>query len=556
MTPINNVSQNQATKPAWELPAWQLLRQHFRTLQIVSMNELFAADLDRFAHFSLEAAGLFLDYSKNHITAQTMHLLVHLANACRLKEKITGLFAGEIVNSSEAQPALHTALRHPQTSAMVNGTLIAPLIVTAKKQMFALAESLRAGTYLGATGEAIRDVVHIGIGGSELGPRLVCEALQLAAKTEPRIHFVANMDPEVIEATLQRLQPASTLFILASKSFTTEETLANGTIAKQWLIEAMGESASWQQHFVAITEHSNRAESFGVPKPNILPLWSWVGGRYSVWSTIGLPIAISSGCEQFDALLRGASTMDEHFLKAPLAANMPVILALLGIWYHNFHDAQSTAVIPYAEALVSLPDYLQQLVMESNGKNVRHDAGPVEVATSPIVWGGTGTNSQHAYFQLLHQGAHLIPADFILPLQSRSSYASQHQHLIANCLAQAQVLLCGKSKAQLQAQLRQQGFSLNASQALAAIQALPGNRPSNTILMPQLTAENLGALLALYEHKTFVQSVLWDINAFDQWGVQWGKEAAKALLPALESSDTNDLICDASTRGLINRVIG
>ena len=534
------------------LPAWQALSEHRAAMQDFSMREAFAADPLRFNTFSLSGCGLFLDYSKNLITQQTRDLLVQLADEVKLSDAIKAMYSGEILNASEQRPALHTALRRPVGDKLnVNGANVMPEVHKVLNQITELVTRIHDGLWRGYTEKPITDVVNIGIGGSFLGPELVSEALLPYSQKGVRCHYLANIDGSEFHELSAKLRAETTLFIVSSKSFGTLETLKNAQAARSWYLAQGGSEAELYRHFIAVSSNNAAAVAFGIREENIFPMWDWVGGRYSLWSAIGLPIALSIGMANFKELLSGAYTMDQHFLTAPFAQNMPVLLALLGIWYGNFWGAQSHAILPYDHYLRNITKHLQQLDMESNGKSVRQDGTPVTTDTGPVIWGGVGANGQHAYHQLLHQGTQLIPADFIVPVVSFNPVADHHQWLFANCLSQSQALMLGKTRAEAEAELREKGMAEADVQRLAPHKVIPGNRPSNTLVVERISPRRLGALVAMYEHKVFVQSVVWGINAFDQWGVELGKELGKGVYQRL-TGETEEPAEDASTQGLIN----
>ena len=504
-------------------PAWQALQAHQAEIAHVHMRDLFAREPGRARKFSLEAGALLLDYSKHRVTGTTLALLTDLARAAGVEHWRARMFSGERINASENRAVLHVALRSALEVFPV-GNDVMPLVREARARMRAFSDAVRGGRLLGHTGKPMRTVINIGIGGSDLGPRMLAQALWRHADAPQSLSFVANADPDDLARALAQAQPETTLIIVASKTFTTVETLGNANLARAWLVKALGSEAAVNAHFAAVTTNIEAAGAFGIAPGRCFPLWDWVGGRYSVWSSVGLPLAIAIGMDGFEELLAGARAMDAHFLAAPLAANMPVLLALLGIWYANFFGAESHAVLPYAEALRELPAYLQQLEMESNGKSVDRDGQTVDYATVPVVWGAPGTNSQHAFHQMLHQGTHLVPCDFLVPVATTGAAAE-------NALAQAAALMGGKD-----ADLPQRRFD--------------GNRPSSTILFRAIDPHTMGQLLALYEHKVFVQGIIWNINSFDQWGVELGKEIARTLaaqpagggaIPGLDAS-TNALL--------------
>ena len=518
------------------------------------MRDLFAGDAQRFERFSLSAATLTLDYSRNRVDATTMALLFALARERGVEAERDAMLTGEPVNVTERRAALHTALRVPEgTPVYHEGRDVMPEVHAVRSRMLEFAERVRSGRWRGYRGAQITDVVNIGIGGSDLGPRMACAALGAHAHPAVRMHFVSNIDGAPLSAMLATLQPDRTLFVIASKSFTTQETMTNAATARRWFLESGAGEADIARHFVAVSINTRGVTEFGIDAENMFGFWDWVGGRYSMWSAVGLPIAISIGADGFRALLAGAHAMDRHFAQAPLESNMPVVLALLGIWYRNFFDAGTVAVAPYAQSLADLPAYLQQLEMESNGKSTTRDGAPVSTRTGSVIWGAPGTNGQHAYFQLIHQGTDLIPVDFILPLRASHALPEHHRLLVANCIAQGRALMIGRDEREVRRELEAAGLRGELLERQVPHRVLPGNRPSNTLLMDTLTPESLGALIALYEHKVFVQSVIWNINPFDQWGVELGKCIAGRVLMELESNLMPGENFDASTRALVAR---
>ena len=535
-----------------ETAAWQALQAHHREIAGSALRDLFDGDPERFTRFSIAGDGLLLDYAKTHVTAETMTLLRALAEQADLAGWRKRLFAGDKINNTEDRAALHVALRAPASSSIeVDGADVMPAVATSLERVRAFTEALHRRERRGATGLPITDVVNIGIGGSDLGPLLVTEALQERARETPRVRFVSNVDPLHLHRALDGLSPESTLFIVASKSFTTQETKLNAEAARSWLKAGLPDAVSSQSHFVAVTANGSTARDFGVS--DCFEIWDWVGGRFSLWSAVGLPIALSLGFEAFEELLSGARAMDEHFQSAPPEANQPLTLALLGLWYADFFGAQSHAVLPYSQALRQLPAYLQQAEMESNGKSVDRDGRPVMVPTSPVVWGAPGTNAQHALFQFLHQGTQPVPCDFILVAKGPSGQDKQQDALIANALAQSTVLMRGRNEAEARAALEADGLDEETIARLLPHKVFPGNRPSTTILLDELTPHRLGQLIALYEHKVFCQGVLWNINSFDQWGVELGKELASEIQPSLSSEAVNSQQ-DSSTAGLLAQI--
>jgi glucose-6-phosphate isomerase len=534
------------------LPEWHALEAHRRTLGAPGLRALFAADPQRAARLSLDAAGIHADFSKHLVTDETLALLLALAEAVDLPGWIGRMFRGDAINNTEGRAVLHVALRNRGGRPIaVDGSDVMPGVEQVLGQMGRFATRVRNGEWLGYTGRRITDVVNIGIGGSNLGPLMVCEALRFYQNPELRVHFVSNVDGTHIAETLKGLDPATTLFIVASKTFTTQETLTNAQTARRWCVDALGDNAAIARHFVAVSTARAQVEAFGIDPTNMFAFWDWVGGRYSLWSAIGLPIAVAVGMERFLELLAGAHAMDEHFRTAPLARNLPALLALLGVWYRNFHGAATHAVLPYDQYLKYLPAYLQQADMESNGKGVTRDGEPVGCDTGPVVWGEPGTDGQHAFYQLIHQGTQLIPVDFIAPLHSQNPIGDHHAKLLANCLAQAEALMRGKTAAEARAELEASGADDATVRLLLPHKVFPGNRPSTTLLVDRLTPERLGALIALYEHRIFVQGVIWDVNSYDQWGVELGKQLAGTILRELEGGASAPH--DASTADLVAR---
>jgi len=533
-------------------PPWLSLLAHRRVVVELPLRDLFEKDPHRFRRFSVELDGLLLDYSKNLVTEDTLRLLIELARACGLEEWRERLLGGARVNATENRAALHTALRSSDaTPLLVDGQDVRAEVRRALDSMRTLADAVRDGSYRGFSGEPITDVVHIGIGGSDLGPRLVLKALA-AYHDGPRVHFVSNIDGVELQAALDQVDPRRTLFTVVSKSFGTLETNLNASAAKDWFAQAAGSDEAFRRHFFAITGNRAKAEAFGFAPEQILPVWDWVGGRYSVWSPVGLPIALACGMDVFSQFLAGGAAMDEHFRDAPLERNLPVLLGLLGVWYTDFLGYGAHGVIPYTERLSVLPAYLQQLEMESTGKSVNREGRSVTYATVPVIWGQTGTVGQHAFFQALHQGTQTVPADFIGVARPSSRFEDHHEQLMANLFAQTEALMRGQTAAEARAQMEQQGLSAEQIDELLPFRVFPGNRPSNTLLLRELSPRLVGMLIALYEHKVFTQSVVWQINAFDQWGVELGKRLAEGLLPALREGVGLERH-DASTRGLVER---
>ncbi|MDP5241395.1 glucose-6-phosphate isomerase [Uliginosibacterium sp. 31-16] len=534
--------------------AWARLAEHADSQQGIHLRELFAADPARAERFSTKACGILLDYSKNRINDDTLRHLIALADECDLRTHMFAMFEGCSINTTEHRAVLHTALRaQGNVPVLVDGQDVLPGIRAVRAQTYAFAERVRSGEWKGFSGETITDVVNIGIGGSDLGPLMVCEALKPYA-SGPRLHFVSNVDSLHLTQALADLDPARTLFIIASKTFTTVETLTNARSARAWLVKAAGSEAAVAKHFVAVSTNAAKVAEFGIDTTNMFGFWDWVGGRYSLWSAIGLSIILSIGAKGFDELLAGAADMDQHFRTAPLAENLPVLLALLGIWYVDFLGCSSHAVIPYNQTLHRLPAFLQQLDMESNGKRVRADGEAVSYATGPVIWGEPGTNGQHAFFQLIHQGTAVIPVDFILALSQPGQLPEHRVSQIANCLAQSAALMQGKAGDEVRAEMSAKGIPEEEIAALIPHRTFPGNRPSNTLLLDDLSPRSLGALLALYEQKVFVQGSIWGLNSFDQWGVELGKQLASGIEQRL--TGTGGPGYDASTEALLGYIGG
>ncbi len=530
--------------------AWQALNKHAESVRGLHLRDLFAHDPKRFERFNLRHDDLLLDYSKNRVTEETMRLLADLARAADVEAWRAKMFAGEKINFTEGRAVFHVALRNRSSRpAIVDGEDVMPAVAAVLEKMRRFSQQVRDGTWRGASGQRITDVVNIGIGGSDLGPLMVCEALKPYQRSDLRAHFVSNVDAAHLVNTIARLDPARTLFVVASKTFTTQETMTNAQSARSWLTTSLGE-AGVAKHFVAVSTNAPEVARFGIHTQNMFEFWDWVGGRYSLWSAIGLPIALTVGFERFVELLEGAHAMDEHFRTAPLESNLPVTLALLGIWYRNFLEVPTAALLPYDQHLHRFPAYLQQADMESNGKFVRRDGSRVDYATGPVVWGEPGTNGQHAFFQLIHQGTDIVPSDFIAAAESHYPLGDHHEKLLANFLAQTEALAFGKTADEARAELEKSGVTGDALEALLPHKVFEGNRPTTSILYRKLTPHTLGALIALYEHKIFVQGAIWGINSFDQWGVELGKQLASRILPELAGDETV-ATHDSSTNGLI-----
>jgi glucose-6-phosphate isomerase len=538
--------------PVTRASAWEALASHCQSLKAMHLRELFARDPRRAEHFSRELPDFLVDYSKHRVTEETLELLRALARACALPAWTAKMFAGELVNTTEHRAALHVALREPLGGSRKLGTVdISAEVDGVRQRMRKVSDDIRDGGWVGATGESIKDVVHIGIGGSLLGPQLAVEALTAYGHPRLSIHFLGNVDSAPVAALLSELDPARTLFIIASKTFATEETLTNADTARVWLETKLG-SAAVPRHFMAVTANREGALAFGIAGDSIFEFWDWVGGRLSLWSSIGLPIAIAIGMDRFEEMLAGAHEMDRHFAETPLERNLPATLGLLAVWYNDFFGWGTHAVLPYDEGMRLLPAYLQQLEMESNGKSVTRDGTPVDCDTAPIVWGGTGTNSQHAFFQMLHQGTRIVPGDFIVAAQSGAPLPRHQDLLVANCFAQTEALMLGRTAAEVEGDLADLPDGERA--ALLPHRVFQGNRPSTTILVKRLDPRAFGMLLALYEHKVFVQGVIWGVNSFDQWGVELGKKLAKNIVPELDGESAREPH-DVSTAGLIARYL-
>ena len=535
-----------------QTPAWARLSKARDRLAKTHLRELFAANPERFKDFSIRTNDLLLDFSKQRLDGEVLDALVTLAEDTNVVGWRERLFAGEQINVSEERAVLHPALRHlEETPFPASGQDVMPDVRKVRSQMAAIVEQLRSGSWKGYSGETIRHVVNIGIGGSDLGPKMATRALSAFAHPGLHVHYVSNLDGAHLAPLLETLDPRSTLFIIASKTFTTQETMINAASARNWMLAHTGSEEALAKHFVAVSAHPERAAEFGIPPAQVLPMWDWVGGRYSLWSAVGLPLAVSIGMSGFERLLAGAQAMDQHFCQAPLKENLAVLLALLGIWNTNFLGAHTSAIVPYNESLRHLPGYLQQLEMESNGKTVNRDGQPLTCPANPIVWGEIGANGQHAFFQLLHQGGWLVPCDFIATALSDYPLPGHQAPLLANCFAQSAALAFGKTEAEARHELEAAGLSAAQRETLLPHKVFAGNQPSTTLLLPRLDPYHLGLLLALYEHKVFVQGVIWGINSFDQWGVELGKQLASRVLPVLNGEAGKETL-DASTRGLID----
>lgn len=535
-----------------ELSSWKKLTEHFAGVSGLQMRDLFNKDSERFDKFSLKTEYLFLDYSKNRITEDTMKLLIALAEQCNVKAGIEDMFSGKKINTTEGRAVLHTALRNRSNRPVyVEGVNVMDDINRVLGQMKKFSESVRNGEWKGYTGKAITDVINIGIGGSDLGPVMVCEALKPYARQGLNVHFVSNVDGTHIVEALKKVNPETTLFIIASKTFTTQETIANAETAKAWFLKHAGDEKAVALHFAALSTNADAVSKFGIDTANMFEFWDWVGGRYSLTSAIGLSIALYIGFDKFEELLEGFHAMDEHFRTAPFEKNMPVILAVLGVWYNNFFGADSQAILPYDQYMHRFAAYFQQADMESNGKRVTKDGRVVNYQTGPIIWGEPGTNGQHAFYQLIHQGTKLIPCDFLAPVLTQNPTGEHHKMLLANFFAQTEALMKGKTEEEARLELEKEGKNADEVAALLPHKVFPGNIPTNSIMFKQLTPKVLGSLIALYEHKIFVQGLIWNVNSFDQWGVELGKQLAKNIYTELRKGD-QVASHDSSTNGLIN----
>ena len=538
------------------LPVWQKLCLHQQSIASTHMRDLFANDANRFDKYSLKFTDILFDFSKHRINDETLPLLMQLAREANIESWRDRMFAGEKINITENRAVLHTALRNrSNTPVLVDGKDVMPEVNAVLAQMRQFSDKVRNGTWLGYTGKRITDIVNIGIGGSDLGPVMVCDALKPYASPDLQVHFVSNIDGAHLMRALEKCNPETTLFIVASKTFTTQETMTNAMSARTWFLSAAQDNAHVAKHFVALSTNAKAVQEFGIDIANMFAFWDWVGGRYSLWSAIGLSIALYVGMDNFEALLTGAHEMDNHFKTAPLEQNMPVIMALIGVWYNNFFHVDTNAILPYDQGMARFPAYLQQADMESNGKFICRDGSRVKYKTGPVIWGEAGTNGQHAFYQLIHQGTQIVPCDFLMPVHShyaigKHGYA-HHKILLANFLAQTQSLMLGKTSEEARVELKKQGMSGEALEKLLPHKVFEGNRPSTSIMFDKLTPNTLGKLIALYEHKIFVQGMIWDINSYDQWGVEYGKQIAQEILPLLTNEEKISNF-DSSTNGLIN----
>ncbi len=535
-----------------QINTWKALKKHHQEIADLHMRQLFDEDPQRFERFSLRLGEILFDFSKNRVIKETITLLCDLARQAELAGWIEAMFAGEKINLTEDRAVLHIALRNRSSRSInVDGQDVMPKVNRVLEKMRAFSELVRGGEWRGYTGKPITDIVNIGIGGSDLGPKMVCEALKPYAQPGLNVHFVSNVDSTDLVETLKNLNPEKVLFLVASKTFTTQETMTNAHSARAWFLKTAQDESAIAKHFVAISTNKEAVKKFGIDPKNMFEFWDWVGGRYSLWSAIGLSIALYLGMDHFEELLEGAHQVDQHFYTAPFEKNIPVIMALLGIWYNNFFDADSYAILPYDQYLAHFPAYFQQGDMESNGKRVDKDGHEVTYSTGPIIWGQPGTNGQHAFYQLIHQGTKLIPCDFLAAVNSHNPLGEHHDILLSNFLAQTEALMKGKTADEVRSELAEEGYSGERLERLVPAKTFPGNRPTNSFLYPKLTPQVLGSLIALYEHKIFAQGVIWHVNSFDQMGVELGKQLAKKILPELPG-EAKIQSHDSSTNGLIN----
>ncbi|WP_281324401.1 glucose-6-phosphate isomerase [Flavobacterium sp. IMCC34518] len=535
-----------------ETSAWKKLQAHYTEMQKASMTAMFQADMSRTEKFHLKWNDFLVDYSKNRINQETLNLLVELANETGLKNAITEYFGGAIINQTENRAVLHTALRATATAVInVDGVNVIPEVYEVKNKIQSFTNEVTSGQRTGYTGKPFTDIVNIGIGGSDLGPVMAVEALQYY-KNHLKVHFVSNVDGDHVNEIIKKLNPETTLFVIVSKTFTTQETLTNSETIKAWFLKS-AKQEDVAKHFVAVSTNLQKVTEFGINPDNVFPMWDWVGGRFSLWSAVGLSISLAVGFDNFNDLLSGANEMDEHFKTADFDKNIPVTLALLSVWYNNFFGAESEALIPYTQYLQKLAPYLQQGTMESNGKSVGRDGKPVNYETGTIIWGEPGTNAQHAFFQLIHQGTKLIPSDFIGFVTPLYGDEDHHDKLMSNFFAQTEALMNGKSQEQVQAEFDKQGLSAEKASELLPFKVFSGNKPTNTILIQKLTPKSLGSLIAMYEHKIFVQGIIWNIFSFDQWGVELGKQLANSILDEINTKQVKNH--DSSTQFLLNHFL-
>lgn len=532
--------------------SWQLLKEEYTVMQAIKMKDLFASDKDRFNRFHLKLEDILFDYSKNIISERTLSLMLQLAEECKVKDAINAMFSGDIINETEDRSVLHTALRNFSDKPVLSeGQDVMPEVKRVLQKMKTFSDKIHSGEHKGYTGKPIKYIVNIGIGGSDLGPLMVTEALKPYFVEGIETFFVSNVDGTHIAETLKKVKPESTLFLIASKTFTTQETMTNAHTAREWFLKEAKDEAHVAKHFVALSTNEKEVVKFGIDKANMFEFWDWVGGRYSLWSAIGLSISLSIGYNNFEQLLKGAYSTDQHFRDTPFEKNIPVIMALIGLWYTNFFGTQTEAILPYDQYMHRFAAYFQQGNMESNGKSVDRNGKPVDHATGPVIWGEPGTNGQHAFYQLIHQGSIKIPCDFIAPAQTHNPVGDHHTKLLSNFFAQTEALMNGKTETEAKAELEKQGLPADKIAKLVPFKVFTGNRPTNSFLIKKITPYTLGQLIALYEHKIFVQGVIWNIFSFDQWGVELGKQLANKILPELQD-DAEVSSHDSSTNGLIN----
>ena len=539
-------------------PIWQSLNQHKKDIESISLREMFKSDPNRFNHFHIQFNDLLLDYSKHRISKETISLLVKLAKEADVEGWRNRMFEGEKINSTEHRAVLHTALRNQNISPIISdGEDVMPKIKNVLKKMRRFSEEVRSGQWKGFTGKTITSVINIGIGGSDLGPAMVCQALKAYGSKTITPYFVSNVDGADLSQALEKCNPETTLFIIASKTFTTQETMTNAFSARDWFLKAAKDNQHIKKHFVALSTNQHAVSQFGIDTENMFEFWDWVGGRYSLWSAIGLSIALYIGMDGFEDLLKGGFEMDEHFKTAPIEQNIPMMMGLLGVWYINFFDFPTHAILAYDQGLSKLAPYLQQADMESNGKFINRDGEHIDFHTGPVIWGEVGTNGQHAFYQLLHQGTEIVPADFIMPIESQYALGKDgnehHKILLSNFIAQTQSLMLGKTYNEARAEIEKQGYEGEDIESFIPQKTFEGNRPTSSILFKKLTPKTLGQIIAMYEHKIFTQGIIWNINSFDQWGVEYGKQIAKQVLPKLSEKTPTDNF-DSSTNGLINYI--
>ena len=539
-------------------PIWQSLNQHKKDIESISLREMFKSDPNRFNQFHIQFNDLLLDYSKHRISKETISLLVKLAKEADVEGWRNRMFEGEKINSTEHRAVLHTALRNQNTSSIISdGEDVMPKVKNVLKKMRRFSEEVRSGQWKGFTGKAITSVINIGIGGSDLGPAMVCQALKAYGSKTITPYFVSNVDGADLSQALEKCNPETTLFIIASKTFTTQETMTNAFSARDWFLKAAKDNQHIKKHFVALSTNQHAVSQFGIDTENMFEFWDWVGGRYSLWSAIGLSIALYIGMDGFEELLKGGFEMDEHFKTAPIEQNIPMMMGLLGVWYINFFNFPTHAILAYDQGLSKLAPYLQQADMESNGKFINRDGEHIDFHTGPVIWGEVGTNGQHAFYQLLHQGTEIVPADFIMPIESQYALGKDgnehHKILLSNFIAQTQSLMLGKTYDEARAEIEKQGYEGEDIESFIPQKTFEGNRPTSSILFKKLTPKTLGQIIAMYEHKIFTQGIIWNINSFDQWGVEYGKQIAKQVLPKLSEKTLTDNF-DSSTNGLINYI--